>query len=253
MLRNVKKLDGFRILATDGALGSVRELYFDDEQWVVRYLVVDTAGWLSGRRVLVSPYAVKWIEWDTRSVAVNLTRDQVQQSPGIDTDRPVSRQQEAEYHQYYGYPQYWPYSEYWAWGAMPLVTPPNPLARTHAETNRRAQTQHAGADAHLRSSQAVLGHHIKATDSVVGHVADFLFDEESWAIRYLVVDTRNWLPGKHVLVTPQAICAVSWAERTLSVQLTREEIEGSPKYDPGHPPSHDFERELGNPSSHHGS
>src|SRR5690242_9263843 len=109
MLHTVKKLDGCRVLATDGAIGRVKEVYFDDEQWVVRYLVVDTRGWLSGRSVLISPYAVKFIAWDSEAIAVNLTRDQVQHSPDIDTDKPVSRQREAEYHRYYGYPQYWPY------------------------------------------------------------------------------------------------------------------------------------------------
>jgi hypothetical protein len=251
MLHSVKKLDGCRILANDGAIGTVKEIYFDDEQWVVRYLVLDTGSWLNGRKVLISPYAVKFIDWDTRAVAVNLTRYQVQRSPGIDTDKPVSRQQEAEYHRYYGYPRYWPYAAYWAWGAIPVVVPPNPQVRADAEAQRRADADQANADVHLRSSKAVHGYHIQASDDLIGHVADFLFDEETWAIRYLIVDTHNWLPGKHVLVAPQWIRAVSWAERTLSVDLTREQIEHSREYDPQHLPSKDSERALQEQHSRH--
>jgi len=244
MLHTVKELDGCRILATDGAIGKVKEVYFDDEQWVVRYLVVDPRGWLSGRSVLISPYAVKFIAWDSDAIAVNLTRDQVQRSPDIDTDKPVSRQREAEYHRYYGYPQYWPYSAYWAWGAIPLVIPPDPQIQAEAEAHRRADADQAGADAHLRSSKAVTGYRIAASDDFIGHVADFLFDEETWAIRYLLVDTHNWLPGRQVLVAPQWAQAVNWGERTVSVSLTREEIERSPEYDRHRLPSQDYERAL---------
>jgi hypothetical protein len=251
MLHSVKKLDGCRILATDGAIGTVKEIYFDDEQWVVRYLVLDTGSWLNGRKVLISPYAVKFVDWDTRAVAVNLTRYQVQRSPGIDTDKPVSRQQEAEYHRYYRYPQYWRYAAYWAWGATPVVVPPDPQVRADAEAQRRADADQANADAHLRSSKAVHGYRIQAADDLIGHVADFLFDEETWAIRYLIVDTHNWRPGKHVLVAPQWLRAVSWGERTLRVALTRAEIERSPEYDPQYLPSQDYERALHEHYSRH--
>ena len=125
MLQAIKKLDHCRVIATDGQVGTVRDVYFDDERWVVRYLVVETGSWLSARRVLISPYAVRFIDWQTRAVVVNLTRDQVQKSPHIDTDKPVSRQQEDEFNRHYGYPQYWPYSTYWAWGEVPLLVPPN--------------------------------------------------------------------------------------------------------------------------------
>jgi hypothetical protein len=246
MSQRISRLHGFRILATDGEVGSVRETYFDDDQWVVRYLVVDTGGWLSGRSVLISPYAVKFIDWQTRAIAVNLTREQVQHSPDVDTHQPVSRQQEAEYHRYYGYPQYWPYATYWAWGAIPIVVPPEPQIQAEEGEQRRADTDadRAGADAHLRSSRAVIGHRIQASDELIGHVEDFLFDEETWAIRYLIVDTRNWLPGKHVLVSPEWVRGVSWGEQTLSVDLTRRQIEESPRYDPEHLPSHDYEKAL---------
>lgn len=245
MLNSIKKLNGCRILATDGEVGAVAEAaYFDDEHWVVRYLVIDTHEWLSGRSVLISPYAVQFIDWQARTITVNLTRAQIERSPDIDTHQPVSRRQEEEYHRYYGYPQYWPYATYWAWGAIPIVVPPDPRIREDADVRRQADADRTGADTHLRSSKAVLGHHIQAADGLIGHVADFLFEEETWAIRYLVADTRNWLPGKHVLVDPQWIRAVSWHERTLSVALTRKQIEQSSEYDPKYLLSRDYAHAL---------
>jgi hypothetical protein len=244
MLQSIKKLAHIRILATDEEFGSVKEVYFDDEQWVVRYVVVDTGGWLGGRSVLISPYAVQSIDWPRRALFVNLTREQVEGSPGIDTDKPVSRQQEAEYHRYYGYPQYWQSATFWAWGAMPVTAAPDPQLREEEEARQRADARRAGADAHLRSSSVVVGYHIEASDDLIGHVADLLFDEQTWAIRYLIVDTRNWLHGKHVLVSPQWIRAVNWSERTLSVALKRRDIEQSPAYDPEHAPSSQDERAL---------
>jgi hypothetical protein len=245
MLNSIKKLSGCRIVATDGEVGAVAEaVYFDDEQWVVRYLVVDTGAWLRRRRVLISPYAVTFIDWEARTIAVNLTRTQVEHSPDIDTHQPVSRQKEAEYHRYYGYPQYWPYAAYWAWGAIPLVVPPDPQIRDNTEERRREAADHADADTHLRSSEVVLGYHGRASDGLIGHVADFLFEEETWAIRHLVVDTHNWLPGKRVLVSPQWVRSVSWGERTLRVALTRRQIEQSSEYDPKYLLSRDYEHPL---------
>lgn len=246
ILQSIRKLEGYRILATtgEGEVGQVKEVYFDDEKWVVRYLVVDTGGWLSGRSVLISPYAVLSIDWPHRAIFVNLTRNQVEGSPGIDTDKPVSRQQEAEYHRYYGYPEYWPAATFWAWGALPVIAMSDPRIREEEEARRHAAARREGADAHLRSSKVVLGYRIEASDDVIGHVEDFLFDEKTWAIRYLIIDTRNWLHGKHVLISPSWIRAVNWIERTLSVALTRQEIEQSPEYDAAHAPSPQYERAL---------
>lgn len=247
MLHGVKKLRGCRVRAIDGEIGEVREVYFDDERWVVRYLIVDTGGWLGGRKVLVSPYAVRDVDWAGRTVNVELTRQQVRESPGIDTDKPVSRQQEAELHRHYGYPAYWPYTTLWAWGAVPVTVPPDPELREQAlaqSADTPVEPEYESGDSHLRSSAEMTGYHIQATDEPVGHVEDFLFEEDSWAIRYLAIDTRNWLPGKHVLIATPWIDEVSWPERTVYVGLTRRQIEQSPEYDPSRPPSRAYEADL---------
>src|SRR5689334_4092581 len=113
MIRGADGLKGFTIGATDGEVGGVNDLYFDDERWVIRYLVVDTGNWLPGRKVLISPHAVRTTQWELRRVDVALTRQQVKGSPDIDTDKPVSRQHEAAFFSYYGYPAYWDGTSLW--------------------------------------------------------------------------------------------------------------------------------------------
>lgn len=242
MLKSIQKLSGFRIIAANEKVGTVEDIYFDDAKWVVRYLVVNTGGWLGRRKVLVSPYAVQSIDWHTNSIYVNLSLAQIESSPGIDTAKPVSRQQEAAYHRYYDYPPYWQSRMLWASGAMPVLAPPDTRLREEEEEARRqADMRLAAADHHLRCSSVVLDYRIEATDDAIGHVADFLFDEATWAIRYLMIDTSHWLRGRYVLISPRWIRAINWTERTLTVALTREEVEQSPEYDPQYTPTREYE------------
>ncbi|HZP86889.1 MAG TPA: PRC-barrel domain-containing protein [Burkholderiales bacterium] len=237
------ELDGCTIGATDGDIGNVRDLYFDDQNWAVRYLVVDTGGWLSGRTVLISPISVHAVQATQRRVAVNLTRKQVEDSPDIDTDKPVSRQYEQSYFAYYGYPPYW--SGPSLWGAAAYPTAPVPAAiDAPREAVIRMQQEQAAADSHLRSSAEVSGYTIQATDDGIGHVEDFLVDDRDWAIRYIVVDTRNWWPGKKVLISPLWIDRFSWAEKKLYVTVTRDAVKSSPEYDPAMAPSRKYEDAL---------
>jgi hypothetical protein len=240
MLHGLAGLRRFRVHAADGDIGEVSDAYFDDERWVVRYLTVNTGSWLSGRAVLVSPYCVSRVDAGGLAIVTNLSRKQVEESPSIDTAEPISRRQEASYLGYYGYPVYWPYPTLWAWGAMPVVMPPDPGLRDESPEIDDPKS----SASHLRSCREVTGYHIQGTDDAVGHAEDFLFEDGTWAIRYLAADTRNWLPGKHVLVSTQWIQEVSWAERLVVVNLTRSTIEASPEYDPKHLPSRAYESEL---------
>lgn len=227
MQKSTKDLKGNTIVSTDGDIGKVDDFYFDDEDWTIRYLVADTGNWLVGRKVLLSPIAVGKADFSSGQVNVKLTKKQVEESPSIDTDKPVSRQHEAYYHDYYGYPYYW--SGPYLWGSM--YYPGLPVDDQQRVDERRAEREEAG-DLHLRSAATVAGYHIEATDGDIGHVEDFIVDDESWEIRYMVVDTRNWLPGKKVLVAPRWIDRVSWEESKVYVSLTREAIENAPEYDP---------------------
>jgi sporulation protein YlmC with PRC-barrel domain len=230
MIRNVNDdLRGHAILATDGVIGDVDDLYFDDEDWAIRYLVVDTGKWLPGRRVLISPLAVGRPDW-MGELPVNLTRARVESSPDVDTRKPVSRQHETEYAGYYGYPHYWDGGGLWGMGAYPgSLTAEDRIEDEMRRASRRSAPARSG-DSHLRSCRAVMGYHIQATDGDIGHVQDLLIDDHTWAIRYLIVNTSNWWLGHQVLVAPPWIEAVSWPASTVSVNLTRQAIQHAPPF-----------------------
>lgn len=235
MLHSIKTFDGFAIKATDGELGHIKDIYFDDEKWTIRYLEVDTGGWITGRRVLISPFSVSGINWADETVSVNLTKQQVNDSPGINSAKPVSRQHETDLANYYGYPYYWsgPYS--WGYTVLPALFEQKPFEDPVRQA-RREQMEESNEDPHLRSKDEVIGYDISALDDSVGHVDDFLFDEKDWSISLLIIDTRHWLPGKHVMISPQHIERVDWDNKTVAVDVTREQIESSPEYDADHPP-----------------
>lgn len=245
MLRSMHDLEGYAIRATDGVIGHVRDFYFDDQAWVIRYLVVDTGSWLSSRNVLISPISIGQPDWAGKVLPVAITREQVKNSPDIDTDKPVSRQHEVRYFKYYGYAAYWGGPGIWGGGMLPgmiateygdVAAAPfavGPKAAEAAEANARAiEAQHQNDDPHLRSCKAVVDYHIKATDGEIGHVQGLLVEEETWAVRYLVADTSNWWLGHQVLVAPQWIKNMDWSEETIAVNLNRQAVKDSPPYDP---------------------
>jgi uncharacterized protein YrrD len=254
MLRSIKEMKGLAIAAVDGAIGTVDDVYFDDRQWTIRYLVVDAGGWLTGRKVLISPMAVRGMDWANEQVQTGLTTQQIENSPGTDTARPVSRQHEAELHDYYDYPYYWAGPYLWGGTVFPTIMPPKPFddpARDEART--RVEQEREQADPNLRSHGEVVGYEVRAKDDTVGHVEDFLFDDRDWSIRLLVVDTSDWWPDKSVLLAPQRIDHASWPERQIVVNLTRDEVENSPEFDPAYPPpigpQYEIYRRFGMPAS----
>lgn len=242
MLRKVNSLKGYSLQATDGGLGKVKDVFFDDEKWTIRYLVVETGSWLNSRRVLISPASIKAIDEIDESIDVSLTQEQVKGSPDIDTHQPISRQMEGDFSSYYGLGNYWVGPELWGVGAYPVTN--TPAGRGRAEELLEAASGHEG-DYHLRSADDVAGHHIQGSDDEIGHVEDFIFDDETWALRYFIVDTRNWWPGgRKVLLATHWIDHIDWAGSLVKVNLTREQIRNSPEYDPDQPLSRDTETSL---------
>jgi hypothetical protein len=233
MLRNVTRLKGFEIRARDGGIGTLEQFYFDDVSWAVRYLVVNTGDWMTDRLVLVSPLALRQVEWESKRLDVALTKEQIENSPSIDKHKPVSRQHEAAYLGYYHYPYYW-------------AGPNYPAGLTVQRDAEAAQTSagKVSADSHLRSTEAVTGYNIEAVDGEIGHVRDFIVDDETWAIRYLEVDTQNWWPGKKVLVSPQWITRVSWHDSKVYVDLKRETIQNGPVWNDSVPVTREYEHRL---------
>lgn len=247
MLRSVQKLTGLAIGATDGSIGKVTDLYFDDEAWVIRYVVVDTSSWLGGRKVLISPYSMSEPDWAAETLPVSVTREQVRNSPGIDSHKPISRQYEESYLGYYGYPFYWGGTGLWGAsdypGTLPIGMAPDTYQR-HDGYLRAPGKRASDGDPHLRSCQVVTGYHIRARDGEIGHVQGFLVDDSTWSVRYLIVNTSNWWMGHQVLVSPEWIKDVDWAESVVTIDLDRQSIKESPTYDANAPLAREAEGAL---------
>ena len=215
MLWRASSLGDFRLEASDGAIGALRDCLFDDRHWTVRWFVADTGTWLPGRKVLLAAAQVAAAEGDPPALRLALTREEVRASPPLEADAPVSRHYEAELNRHYGSPDYW--------AGVDRPSQPMPPGVAEAEGH---------VDFHLRSADEMTGYHIGASDGAIGHIEDFLLDPEGWAIRYLVVGTGGWWTGRQVLIVPSAITGVSWGDRTADVELTREQIRNAPEFDP---------------------
>lgn len=246
MLLSMKNLSDYKIEAADGSIGHVYGFLFDDQSWAIRYLVVDTAYWLPGRKVLIALSALGKPEGPMDAFPVDLTREQVKNSPDINTEKPVSRQQEIELYQYY----HW--APYWNTGFDPIATPYAPVIppmsrQQQAEMEQPTGTEgeHASSgDPHLRSTKEVTGYKIHAKDGLIGHIEDFLIDDANWIIRYMVVDTRDWLPGKKVIMPPQWVKEINWEQAESIVDVTKETVKNSPAFDPSEPVSREYETRL---------
>jgi hypothetical protein len=226
MLRSIKQLLGDKLGASDGDLGHVKDFYFDDQNWAVRYVVADTGGWLPVRQVLLSPHAFGSFQQTGKSLIVNLTRKQIENSPPIDTHKPVSRQYEEEYYQYYGWPGYWQGEGLWGTSGFPILSTPPKNEETVA-----SHQKHHPVDAHLRSAESVNGYHIEASDGTAGHVCDFLMNEKSWAIDQLVVKTGHRFSGNEVLIPVSKVDRISYEKSTVFVNLTKAAVEQSSTHD----------------------
>jgi hypothetical protein len=227
-LRSIKQLYGDKLAASDGEIGHVKDFDFDDQNWVVRYLVVDTGSWLSGRKVLISPHAFGSLHAAGKLLLVNLTRKQIEDSPSIESHKPVSRQYEEEYFRYYGWPYYWQGDGLWGMSGFPILElPPKPLPGEPVSASGRPPES---TDAHLRSTQAVNGYHIQASDGMIGHICDFMMDGQSWAVRQLVIKTGHRFSGKEVQIPTSHVDRISYPDSTVFVNLTSEAVEQSPAH-----------------------
>ncbi len=218
MLHNIKALYGHKLSASDGEIGHIKDFYFDDRHWAVRYLVVDTGSWLSSRLVLISPHAFGHWNRMKETLSIKLTRRQIENSPSIQSHQPVSRQYEVDYYQYYGWPTYWNGGAAWGVGGFPVVTSP---LKNQIEAQRHP---HDPDDLHLRSTKAVTGYGIHATDGEIGTVNGFMVDHKSWVIAQLTVEAGHWYAGKEVLIPPRVIDQISYEDSQVFVRLTTQEI-----------------------------
>lgn len=227
MLRSAKEFTNFKLLAKDGKIGRCKDFLFDDRPWIVRYMVADTGTWLPGRKVLVLPASLGKPDWSARLFPVKLFQNQIENAPGLDSDAPVSRQYEAAYHSFFGMPYYW--NEI---SSTEAIIEPDPVVAGEETVNKATP---GSAKAHLRSTDEVIGYSIQTTDGELGHVEDFIMDDDTWFIRYMVVATNHWLQNQKILVTPALLGTVDWAQGTVAVHMTREQLQKCPEYVPSVP------------------
>jgi hypothetical protein len=223
MLDRARELTGYKLETLDGQVARVEDLYFDDHAWAIRYVVADTGGWLSGKRVLLAPQVLLRVDRRHRTIGIALTRTEIEHGRPADTHKPVSRRSERDHNWHFGMPMYWGF-----------------------EGERRVAVKAQGDyDPHLRSCRVVTGYALHALDGEMGRVDDFLIEEQSWAIRYLIVQTHRWLTGKKVLLSPAWISAISWQRHEMVVDLGRDAIAQSPEYSPNAAGvTRDYELEL---------
>ena len=223
MIRRLRGYDNWSVASRDGRdLGTIEDFYFDDQRWTVRYLVARTGSWMSGRSILLSPTAIARVDPEEARFEFRLTAEQIKGAPSVDLAKPVSRQWEAAYAGYYGFPPYW---------ALPGA-PPTPTLPYMPHWSPEQKDSGTSEQQHLRSAREVVGYHIQALDGEIGHVDDFVVDDDTWRIRYLLVDTSNWIGGRAVIIAPEWADRVDWMRRRVNLDVTRQKVEDSPEYEP---------------------
>ena len=239
MLRSLKDLEHYTVSATDGDIGRVVNFLLEDEHWAVRYLIVQTGHYFDERRVLISPISFRQADWPTQRFHLALTMDKVKHSPSVEVDKPVCRQHELDYARYYGYSYYWGgTSGLWGVGAYPGLLAAGMRNEVPAEDPKKS------GDVHLRSASEVRGYQVQGSDGAIGHVKDFIVDDETWEVRYLVVDTSNWWFGKKVLVAPHWASGISWSESNVYIDMSRQSIKSCPEWNANAAINREYEARL---------
>lgn len=235
MLIKAKTLKGYVLIAIDGEIGYVKDFYFDDKQWIVRFLVAETGNWLIGKKVLISPYAIGVCNEQTEKIEIKLSKNEIEISPSFESNKPVSLQFETEYYECHKWPTNW--NGTGMWGLFPNLT----YTKNIWDVNQKMVNTW---DPHLRSTNEVSGYVIQAKNGEIGHVMDFIIDDKTWAIRYLIIDTTNWFGGKKVLISPKWIQDINWEESKILINLSLEEIKKAPEYAAEDLLTRDYETQL---------
>jgi hypothetical protein len=237
LLVTARELERLTPLAADGEIGSIEGFYFDDSTWTVRYLLANIGGWRQGRRVIISPVAVGEIPEDGNEILIELTRAQIESSPQVAGDRPISRDYEREYYQYYNWPPYWEPSP--GCGYPSLRKPVSAAPRM-----QHGARKGGSCGMRLRSAPEARSCVILARDGELGRAEDFIIDSRYWVIRYLQIDTGDWLPGRRVLLSPEWIEHASWPKGRITIGMDRAAVGSAPVVDAGQRVHRDYETRL---------
>ena len=241
MLRSLNELRDYTLLARDGDLGRCKDFLFDDQRWTIRFMVADTGSWLAGKKVLISPVSLEEPDWDSGRIPVALTKEEIEKAPLLLEHEPVSRRHEARLFTHYGWPSYWTGPALWGPVAVPSLLAEQ--ARAQKQSSQRPSEEES-EDLHLRSVNEVTRYDIEATDGSLGKVDDLIVQDELWIVRYMIIDTHRWLPGRRVIISPGWVEQVSWSGQRVKLNLSREQIKQSPVYDPSMPVNREYEQRL---------
>jgi hypothetical protein len=235
-LVKLNDLNAYNCEAADGKIGPYGDIYFDASRFAVRFLVVNTQEWLTGRKVLLSPFTIGTIDEQNQLIYIELDRQQIRNSPPLGADQPVTRRYEEQYFKYYGWPPYW---DNISWPHTRLLrassisaTRPNRSLPSHSEN-------------HLHRASQILGYGVAVAEGRIGKLSDFVIDTHYWVIRYMEIDTRNYLNSKkYALITPSMLLGIDWPEKDISVDVSRKTMQNAPPYDVNKPISRDYESRL---------
>ncbi len=245
MLQSVSDMENYAIISTTGRVGHVEDFFFDDEQWAIRYLVVDTAPLFFGRKVLISPFSITEVSTESGEAVLNVSKDKIKNSPEIDTARPISRQHETQLNDYYSWPSYWQEGGLWYMANTPHAA----VTSMQIEAEHQKESPPEGipetvSDPHLRSTREVLTYEILGTDDQIGKANDFVVSEGDWALRYLIVDAGPWLLGKKAIIAVDWIQSVSWKESQITVDVSRGLVSNAPEFTSLGKVDRDYEKTL---------
>lgn len=236
MFRSLKELLGYQLLAKDGHMGKVHNFLFNDEDWKIRYLVLDTGPWILGRKVLISLLALGQPVWASETFPVGLTREQVKTSPDVDLAKPVSRQYEERLFKHYSWPAYWSMNT--------TITGPPAYVSPLLFSKQEDQT-YKEVDSHLRSAKELFGYQVNALEGDVGTLTDFIVDDEDWDIRYMVVDISSWLGSeKKILVALEWVSNIDVSRKEVLIDLSQDAVKFSPAFDPNLPVNRQYEEVI---------
>ncbi len=243
MLLVAAALIGYDIEATDGPIGTVSDFLFDDTSWTLRWLVVDNSTWLHERKLLLHLPAIGTADHEHHALRMTISKAQIEGSPDIRHDQPISRQVELSLYDYYGASPLWEDDGYFGGGAIasPLSSPPLFGQTPMGDAN---VPDRSGRDPHLLSIAAMVGYHVHAEDGTIGHVENVLISDSHWDIRYVIIDTKNFWPGKHVILSPHAVTEIDWVRHELRLNLRCEMVKASPEWNPTDVIDAEFEKGL---------
>lgn len=240
MKRTIKELSGFIISAKDGTKGTVKDFLFDEESWTIRYMVADLGKFLPGRKVLIPRVFLNKTDWKTGEFSVELTKKQIEECPALDEHMPVSREYETMLHDHYGINYYWPLAYTAPVGNLAVDSPPVPREQEPREVIKEEDT-----NSKLRSFKEVKGYQLECSDKKKGNLKNFIVDDESWQIVYMIVDIGHWYTrSKKVMLAVNWASKINYAQRVISIDLESSELENAPEFDPGEPVNVEYEKNL---------